>query len=64
MTNVFAVLLMMVMMGVVASLLAGMTNMVVAGEAGASRSNQFMTVRVGLQGLAIVLLGLAALAAP
>ena len=59
----FTLLVVMAMLATVVALGLGVTSMVRGGEFDRAHSGQFMVWRVGLQGLAFLLLGLALLAA-
>ena len=59
MSGFFLILLGIAMLALLASLLAGLFFMARGGEANRRHSNRLMRLRVGLQGLAIVLFILA-----
>lgn len=61
MSGFFLILMGMAMLALLASLLAGLFFMARGGEANRRHSNRLMRLRVGLQGLAIVLFILALL---
>lgn len=59
MSGIFLILMGIAMLALLASLLAGLFFMARGGEANRRHSNRLMRLRVGLQGLAIVLFILA-----